>query len=165
MSQFINFLLLDGARIEDKLDEAKNMNEYHASLYKGKSEEILAAVAPYLFIVPPKKKFIKWVENNIWGNSGCVMLSSDLGFADVYMHLRNFLMVKGPDNKDLYFRFYDPRVLKKFLPTCTKEQLSEFFGPINLFAVEDGNKEDAVVFQQLNAKLQSDNIKANIIFK
>jgi hypothetical protein len=39
---------------------------------------------------------------------------------------------EGWENR-MYFRFYDPRVLQAFLPTCTAEQLNGFFGPISRF--------------------------------
>ena len=31
---------------------------------------------------------------------------------------------------------HDPRVLRVFLPTCTPDELSDFFGPIGSFLVE-----------------------------
>jgi hypothetical protein len=34
------------------------------------------------------------------------------------------------------FRFYDPRVLSVFLPTCLPEQITEMFGPVTHFFVE-----------------------------
>ena len=42
----------------------------------------------------------------------------------------------------MYFRFYDPRVLRIYLPTCTLEESRVFFGPIDGFLVEsaDGEK-------------------------
>ena len=38
--------------------------------------------------------------------------------------------------KDMYFRLYDPRVLRVFLPTCTPDELTDFFGPIGTFLIE-----------------------------
>ena len=35
-----------------------------------------------------------------------------------------------------YFRFYDPVVLRTFLPTATPRQMEDFFGPISAFYVE-----------------------------
>ena len=38
------------------------------------------------------------------------------------------------------FRFYDPRVLRVYLPTCTGDEAEEFFGPVPeiLAESEDG---------------------------
>ncbi|HEY2399507.1 MAG TPA: S1 RNA-binding domain-containing protein, partial [Steroidobacteraceae bacterium] len=38
--------------------------------------------------------------------------------------------------KRLLFRFYDPRVLRPFLPSCEAGQMREMFGPVEHFAVE-----------------------------
>jgi hypothetical protein len=45
--------------------------------------------------------------------------------------------VKTEDGKELYFRFYDPRVLRVFLPTCSPRETTGFFGPIKSFLLED----------------------------
>ena len=36
-----------------------------------------------------------------------------------------------------WFRFYDPLVLRVFLPTCTPRQRQDFFGEFEGFVVED----------------------------
>jgi hypothetical protein len=46
------------------------------------------------------------------------------------------LVERERDGKLLYFRFYDPRVLRRFLPTCDAEQLRQLFGPIDAFVME-----------------------------
>ena len=45
-------------------------------------------------------------------------------------HFRDLLMMKLPDQKQVYFRFYDPRVLRLFLPTCTAQEIGLIFGPV-----------------------------------
>ena len=39
-------------------------------------------------------------------------------------------------SKPLYFRWYDPRVLREYLPTCNAEELRTIFGSIDAFIVE-----------------------------
>ena len=73
-----------------------------------------------------------------WGNSWGIFLATSVDLATLRQHLRRFLMVKAEtDDKDLYFRFYDPRVLRVFLPTCIPEETTEFFGPIRRFLIEN----------------------------
>jgi hypothetical protein len=55
----------------------------------------------------------------------------------LYKHLRKFLIVQSEEGKEMYFRYYDPRVLRVFLPTCEPAQLKEFFGPIEAFLAEN----------------------------
>ena len=64
---------------------------------------------------------------------------------DLRSHLRRFLIVLDEDTgKKLYFRFYDPRVLRAFLPTCSKIQVADMFGEIGMFLLEG---EDAGVMR------------------
>ena len=55
---------------------------------------------------------------------------------DMCYHYRKFLKLKTEDLQLLYFRFYDPRVLRIFLPTCDRKQIVEFFGPVQAFICE-----------------------------
>ena len=61
-------------------------------------------------------------------------------------HLEKSILVKTESEKEYFFRFYDPRVLRIFLPTCNAEQLKEFFGPVEQFICEDANPDFALVF-------------------
>lgn len=45
-------------------------------------------------------------------------------------------MVEDENGQPLYFRFYDPRVLGAFLPTCTDQQRGAVFGDIEAFVIE-----------------------------
>jgi len=68
-----------------------------------------------------------------------VLLESTAEPVRVYKHLRKILIVTGEDGNEMFFRYYDPRVLRVFLPTCELLQLKEFFGPIDAFIAEDGS--------------------------
>lgn len=51
-------------------------------------------------------------------------------------YLRELLIVKDERGKRLIFRYYDPRVLRVYLPTCFTQELQTVFGPIDRFLVE-----------------------------
>ena len=56
----------------------------------------------------------------------------------VRRQLRRALTVRDPNGRKLLFRFYDPQILRLFLPTCSAAELQTFFGPIEaLYAFED----------------------------
>ena len=61
-----------------------------------------------------------------WGTSVGLFLGTSLTPEALSHHLRHFLFVTLPNGKRAYFRFYDPRVMRAFLPPCTGEQLDEF---------------------------------------
>jgi hypothetical protein len=57
------------------------------------------------------------------------------------------LTVKDEDDRLLYFRFYDPRVLRVFIPTCTPEESADLFGPISRFVVEGEDLDHPLQFR------------------
>ena len=46
-----------------------------------------------------------------------------------------FLTVHDPDDRPVYFRFYDPRVLRPFLDASTRKEVAELFGPCQALGV------------------------------
>jgi hypothetical protein len=135
-----NYFVLDGARLDANLLKALSFDVQQRCLYQGKSSEDLEFVAPYLVRYIPGSPFAEWLYQNSMGESWGVFIQTVLPFEEIYRHLRKFLLVNTEDGKELYFRFYDPRVLRIFLPTCSSSQLKLFFGPINSFIVESETK-------------------------
>ncbi len=148
-------LLLDAARMNSFMDEARELNPEHASLYRNKrgADEILPEVAPFLFSFPYSADFTDFVIDKGWGDSWGLWVESKVGFDALYDHFRRFLMVQTEEGKKLYFRFYDPRVLRIFLPTCDAGQLKDFFGPISRFVMEDEGPEKCITFSLIEGKL------------
>jgi hypothetical protein len=62
-------------------------------------------------------------------------------FEEIRHHFRKFLMVQIENGQEVYFRFYDPRVLREFLPTPIDQELQVFFGPVEQFLIEAGEPE------------------------
>jgi len=158
------YSILDAARIFGEMETARTLQTNFLSLYMGSSEELLGSVAPYLFAYQPDSDFAKWLLENGWGNSWGIFIKTNLTIEEVRKHFRKFVLVKTEDGKELYFRFYDPRVLRIFLPTCDKQQIMEFFGPIDYFIVESETKEEAIVFKHRNGELVEERIPANKVF-
>jgi hypothetical protein len=142
----IGFWLADAARMESEIDRAKELNPNFVSLYRGEPEENLASVAPYLFSVENNPEFENWYFQKGWGDSWGVLVFSDEKLKALHKHFRRFLMVQTEAGEELYFRFYDPRVLRIFLPTCDQKQLKEFFGPVDYFLCEDEDPSSALLF-------------------
>jgi hypothetical protein len=47
----------------------------------------------------------------------------------------------------MVFRYYDPRVLRAYLPTCSIGELRTVFGPIECFWMEDKSPGTALEFR------------------
>jgi pSer/pThr/pTyr-binding forkhead associated (FHA) protein len=140
------YAILDVARdpmIYVKLQECGEENQ---SLYEGEKGQRLALAAPYLVRLPLESPFLPSLVKEGWGKSWGVYLTSARSFTEVRKHLRHFLLVQTPEGKQMYFRFYDPRVLRIYLPTCTAEEAREFFGPVFAYSLEGKNPEELLCF-------------------
>ena len=158
------YLLLWATNWANDDNNAKKLNANHSSLYKGQSEETLANVAPYLFTLEKDSYFENWFISNGWGNSCGVIVSSSANFEECLKHFRKFLIVKTEEGTEMYFHFYDPSVLKIFLPSCDKNQILEFFGPIESFICEGDTKEEAIRFWQENGELKQEILPVEKVF-
>lgn len=141
------FAVLDAARDRRVLKFLQSTDQEYESLYEGPDGEALAEVAPYLLNLPRDSEWLGRLVQEGWGNSWGIFLTSRLSFNETRRHLRKFLKVQEEaTGRQLYFRFYDPRVLRSFLPTCTPEQRAEFHGPLRSFLLE-GEKFELLRFK------------------
>ncbi|HYO52169.1 DUF4123 domain-containing protein [Archangium sp.] len=131
------FAVLDAARERRMLKLLQGAGEPFESLYEGEEGKELAEVAPYLVSLPKDSALLEQLMRSGWGRSWGLFLTSRLPFKETRRHLRKFLMIEDASTgKQLYFRFYDPRVLRMFLPTCTAEQRTEFLGRLGSILAE-----------------------------
>ena len=136
------FALLDAARDPAIYQAIRYSGFEHQCLFTGQLSADLQAASPYLLrIVPDTLTFPKLLEQG-WGRSWGLFLAARAGIFTVRRHLRTLLEVRTQDRQKLFFRYYDPRVLRLFLPTCDAAQLNRFFGPIHRFDMEtpDGSQ-------------------------
>ena len=107
-------------------------------LYQGDLAEDLAEVAPYVVELDRDAPFTTWLLENGWGKSWGIFVRSHLPFDEVRRHLRKFTVVSTEAGKSLLFRFYDPRVLRMFMPIATEGQKKKLFAGVEAYLVEDG---------------------------
>jgi hypothetical protein len=99
-------------------------------LYAGPVPAELVEVAPYLVRMDPGRATPLRLLEHGFGRSWGVYLAAGAPLADLRRHFRRYLRVSSEDGKrTMLFRFYDPRVLRLYLPTCTPRELTAFFGP------------------------------------
>jgi uncharacterized protein DUF4123 len=118
----------------------------HHCLYEGQLAPALAEAAPYLVPLEPRSPFTERLLDDGWGRSWGIYLASTAPLADVRRHLRRFLMVKDPVGNPMYFRYYDPRVLRAYLPTCNKDELQVLFGPLSRYWCESEDADQLIEF-------------------
>lgn len=137
------YAILDAARdrrIKAILDAADDDSR---SLFDGEKGDLLADVAPHLVRLDPASELLRFVLEEGWGDGWATFLVSQRPLDEVRQRLRRSLMVTDEETgKRLFFRFYDPRVLRLFYPTSTARQRSELFGTeIERFVLEGDDGE------------------------
>ncbi|MDI3289608.1 DUF4123 domain-containing protein [Polyangium sp. 15x6] len=132
------FALLDAARDKRIRELLRESVDESRSLYEGTQGDALAEVAPYLVRLSPESALMEKLLDEGWGRSWGVYLTSARPLPEVRRHLRRLSMVEAEgESKRLYFRFQDPRVLRRFLAMSSTRQRGEMFGStIEAFLME-----------------------------
>ncbi len=112
------------------------------SLFPADTAAAMRRVAPYLIPVPfgprfpyPGSGYLELWATRLWGARG-ILVSSPADPRSVWEHLRELFLAVDEEHVEYYFRFYDPRVLRGFLPTLAGDEVRQFYGPIQRFFVE-----------------------------
>ncbi|HEY5707586.1 MAG TPA: DUF4123 domain-containing protein [Terrimicrobiaceae bacterium] len=128
--------IVDGARDLELAFEAKCLYKKEIwNLFESDVAEALADVAPYLTAFDPGEGYLENWTARLGKSAGILFIAASDPYK-LYAHLRHILVVEDEEHQPFFFRFYDPRVLRIFLPTCTSEQLDEFFGPVRAWICE-----------------------------
>lgn len=156
----------EGMKTYMLMDAARNRGIYPAllahqdtlpvrSLYQGELAETLADVCPYVVALDPETEFGRWALDQGWGQAWGLFVRSPLDVDDVRRSLRRFTVVSTEEGRSLLFRFYDPRVLRTFLPTAGADQLGPLFRDVDRFIVEDEGGAVAREFAWMDGQLRS----------
>jgi hypothetical protein len=132
---------VDGAREPRIFSSLLGSYLQYSCLYAGDLPHQLEAAAPYLVQLEPEDRYTRKLIDDAWGNSWGVFLHCNETMDRVRRHLRTLLRVRDWRGRYMVFRYYDPRVLRVYLPTCNSEELRTVFGPIKSFYMEDENGE------------------------
>jgi len=130
------YAVLDGARDERVYRAVYDSHLDHECLFTGDISYDLALSAPYLVRLDPRASFTRWLLSEGWGRSFGVFAWTRADLETMRRHCRRLLQVKDEAGRRLFFRFYDPRVLRVYLPTCTVSELREVLGPVDRFLAE-----------------------------
>ena len=140
------YAILDTAR-DDRIYPRLHDSSLEARcLYEGPIAQPVAETAPYLVPLRPWTPFTESLLEEGWGRSWGIFLSSSALAHDLRRHFRRFLMVADENGKQLYFRYYDPRVFRVYLPTCNEAELKFVFGPVERFWCESEDAREVVEY-------------------
>ncbi|MGY2261785.1 DUF4123 domain-containing protein [Pseudomonas sp. SDO55104_S430] len=126
------YLLLDGASIDSlptrlyRLDSSPTIEW----LYHGTPYRALFDVGPALVVLradsPLEKAFM-----DHWQHDAGVMLESDAPMLELAEYLRSLLHARVSGGASLLFRYYDPRVMRHWLPALSSAERDRMMGPIS----------------------------------
>ncbi len=133
--------IMDGARNPAVYSTLLNSYMEQACLYAGELPFEVERNAPHLVKLEPRDRSARDLLSHAWGNSWGIFAHSREPLSVMRSHFRRLLTVQDWKGRKLLFRFYDPRVLRALLPTCTADELKTIFGPVRTFWTEsaDGN--------------------------
>jgi hypothetical protein len=150
--------VLDGAQDPRIWSSVQYGTSPWGCLYAGRLARPLQEVAPYLVrMLPERPDALRLLENG-WERNWGVFAVAVAPLSDLRRHLRRHLRVRTEAGKTLLLRWYDPRVLRIYLPTCFAGELKEFFGPVRAFIAEAPQRGQVQVFTAANGKLRVETV-------
>lgn len=141
------FALLDGARDPQIYQTLIFSDLEYACLFGGQLSTAQKAAAPYLVRIVPGSRAAEQLIEKGWGQSWGLFVAARAALWELRRHMRSLLEVEMPDGPRRFFRYYDPRVLRNFLPTCDVAQLREMFGPVERFDMEAADSADLLRYR------------------
>jgi hypothetical protein len=136
------YAVLDAARAERVLWLLQESIDEHKNLYEGIEGRALDDVAPYLVRFQKGSSLLRRLLTGGWGDAWGVFFRSSEHPKEVRRQLRRFLMVLDDANSErMYFRFYDPRVMREFHSVATNRQRAELLHGMSrmVLEAEDGS--------------------------
>ncbi len=127
------YAVIDGASCEELLERLDEFSPRHYCLYTGELDPDVEEVAPYVVELLPAHPFTEWLLSNGEGQPWGIYARSPVGLRAMRKHFRTFMLVKSPEGRTIYFRYYDPRVLNAYLPTTNEKERGMVFGPVSTY--------------------------------
>jgi hypothetical protein len=152
------FAIVDGARDDRIFGAVDATRQPKECLYAGDLPWQLQMTAPYLVELTREERFTRLLLEKGWGNSWGIFLRTETGLKQLRRHLRGFLRVRSQSGQRLIFRYYDPRVLRIYLPTCLPAELEAFFGPVSAYLTEAAAAGEMIEFSRNGNRLAQTNI-------
>lgn len=147
------YAVIDGASAPGLLEKLDQSRLRSACVMEGELDPGMAHMAPYLVALEPEDDFTGWLLGECWGKHAGIFAIADASLWELRSHLMRLLVAYDEAGNRLFFRYYDPRVLRVYFPTCNPGELAEFFGPVRAFVAEDEKPGAALDYRNSGGKL------------
>ncbi|VUD41579.1 hypothetical protein TDB9533_00518 [Thalassocella blandensis] len=144
------FAVLDGARDKRIEPMVHNSDLEHDCLFAGRLSYALRRAAPHIVKLEPHSPFTHKVLSMGWGNAWGIFAvgSRDCELTHIRNRLRRIARVQGPNGKPLLFRYYDPRIMRAYLPTCLHSEVDRIYGSLSTIMMEGDDPQTMLRFTQ-----------------
>jgi len=132
----LTYMLIDGAATRALIEHLYDDEAEFSCLISGPLGPDMQEVAPYLVALRDGEPFTDWILEHALGENWGTVLRASLSMDELVRRYRRLLRVRGPDGDPLFFRYYDPRVLRVFLPTCEPDDLGDWFDGVRYYFAE-----------------------------
>ncbi len=140
--------VLDGAKDERIYNHVSRCYLDKCCLFAGELSPELERAAPHLVKISPRDSVSDSLLTLGWGRSWGIFIQSDDSIQALRRHLQTLLRVKDETGRYLLFRYYDPRVLRVYLPTCPDQELKQMFASsITRFWMESEDSDSIISFE------------------
>lgn len=124
------------------------------ALYQGETASEMAEVAPYLVRLDRGGAVADWLVGEGWGRGWGILVQAGGDIDMVRRHFRKLTIVNDAKGATYLFRFYDPAVLRSFLPISDAAQRGALFGSGIRFMMEDAGAEALILFELVDGDLR-----------
>lgn len=127
-----SYLLLDGAHIDNILKRIYDLEpapEFHL-IYQQTRYAELADVGPVLVRAEQGSALLREFQF-LWEAAAGVALDTSMPESTLVSHLRSLIHLRTNADVILLFRYYDPRILKAWLPNMNEAERARVLGPIS----------------------------------
>jgi len=127
------YCILDGASVPELPMRLYETRAPSFCLLPGELEPDMLYVAPFVVQLIPGNRMFELVLAQGFGKHWGIFAQSPHSITEMRRHFRTLVEAFDERGNSFIFRFYDPRVLSKYLPTCTGEELETFFGKVHRY--------------------------------
>jgi hypothetical protein len=145
--------VLDGVMVPDLPNRLYKGQVPNYCLLTGDLPADMVYAAPYLVYLSPDSKFADWVFQEAFGKHWGIFVQSPRSMIEMRRHFRALMQTFDERGNPMKFRFYDPRVLSRFLPTCNGGELKALFGEVQAFYVESEKDDELLRYKLDGSKL------------
>lgn len=152
------FAILDGASVKGLPTHLYEKQPPNFCLFRGELAPDMAEVAPYLVGLIEGTPFTDWLLNEKPGGHYGIYARTRVSMIEMRRHFRQLITVYDETGKPMIFRYYDPRVLHQYLPTCNAGELKSFFGSVDTFFAETEDGKGFSSFSIADDQLKQTNL-------